>query len=77
MPTSSGLAGACAMADTCAAETELIPSPLPAVASVTGESEAASREQLPPISNQKKKKKRSNTDLRAIQFGALSIFCGF
>ena len=46
MPTLSGQAGACAMADTCAAETELMPSPVLSVASVTGEAEVASREEL-------------------------------
>ena len=71
MPTLSGRGGGCAVADTRAAETGLATWPVLAVASVAGISEVPSREQLAPIS--KLKKKASNTEPCAIQFGALSI----
>ena len=51
MPTSSGLAGGCAVADTCGAETGSATCPVLAVASVTGDSEGATREDFPPIAN--------------------------
>ena len=71
MPTFSRLAGGCAVADTRAAKTGLATSPVLAVASVAGISEVPHREQLAPIS--KLKKKASNTEPCAIQFGALAI----
>ena len=52
MPTLSGLAGGCAVADTRAAETGLATWPVLSVASVTGESKVASRERsAPAVSN--------------------------
>ena len=52
MPTLSGLAGVCAIADTCAAETGLATCPLLSVASVTGDCKVASRERsAPAVSN--------------------------
>ena len=50
MPTLSGLAGGCAVTNTCAAETALTTCPVLAVASITGESEVATREQVAPVS---------------------------
>ena len=44
MPTFSGLAGGCAMANTCAAETAWATCSVLAVASVTGDSKGAPRE---------------------------------
>ena len=50
--TSSGLAEGCAIADTCGAKTGLATWSVPAVASVTGESEVARRElSAPAVSN--------------------------
>ena len=52
MPTLSRLAEGCAIADTCAAETGLATWPVPAVASVTDDSEVARRElSAPAVSN--------------------------
>ena len=53
MPTLSGLAGGCAIANTCGAETALAPCSVLA-ASVTGDSEVAPREQLASIAKLKK-----------------------
>ena len=50
MPTLSGLAAGCAIADTCGAETGLVTCPVLAVASITGDSEVAMREQVAPVS---------------------------
>ena len=72
MPTLSGLAGGCAVADTCAAETGLATWPVLAVASVTGESEVTTGVLVASIA--KLKQKASNTEPCAIQFGALSIY---
>ena len=52
MPTLSGLAGGCAVADTCGAETGLATCPVVALASVTGESEVATGEKVEPVSAQ-------------------------
>ena len=54
MPTLSGVAGGCAVADTCGVETALATWPVLAVASITGESEAAAREELASIAKLKK-----------------------
>ena len=52
MPTLSGLAVGCAIADTCGAETGLTTWPVLSVASITGDSEVASRERsAPAVSN--------------------------
>ena len=48
VPTLSGRAGGCAMADACAAETGLMPYPALAVLSVNGKSEVAPRDSVAP-----------------------------
>ena len=50
--TLAEMGGGCAVAETCAAETELAPWPVLAVASITGDSEIVPRKQVAAVSAQ-------------------------